>query len=60
MVYFRTSDPFLKLIPFLTVFFIALEINWAGAQPVSSDHWAATDALGRKVREYKEIGRAHV
>ena len=56
MVYFRTPDPHLNLILFLTVFFIALEINWAGAQPVSSDHWAATDALGRKVREYKDAG----
>lgn len=26
------------------------------AQPVVSDHWAATDALGRKVREYRDAG----
>ncbi|MDR0575441.1 MAG: hypothetical protein LBG96_15725 [Tannerella sp.] len=25
-----------------------------GQKPVNSDHWAATDALGRKVREYDE------
>ena len=28
----------------------------ASAQYVSSDSWSATDALGRKVREYKEAG----
>ena len=28
----------------------------APAQTVNSDSWAATDALGRKVREYKEAG----
>ena len=26
------------------------------AQPVCSDHWAATDALGRKVHEYRDAG----
>lgn len=35
-------------------------INWCfgqlNAQPVVSDHWAATDALGRRVREYREAG----
>ena len=28
----------------------------APAQTVGSDSWAATDALGRKVRDYKEAG----
>ena len=28
----------------------------APAQTVNSDSWAATDALGRKVREYKNAG----
>lgn len=26
------------------------------AQPVNSDQWAATDALGRKIREFKDAG----
>lgn len=37
----------------------ALLICCAGsamAQPVVSDQWAATDALGRKVREYRDAG----
>ena len=28
----------------------------AAGQAVNSDSWAATDALGRKVREYKDAG----
>ena len=34
----------------------------APAQTVNSDSWAATDALGRKVREYKEdnIRKSHL
>ena len=28
----------------------------AAGQAVNSDSWAATDALGRKVREYKNAG----
>ena len=34
---------------------LALAGNTA-AQSVNSDFWAATDALGRKVREYGETG----
>lgn len=36
--------------------FIAFCAEFATAQPVSSDQWAATDALGRKVRDYNFAG----
>ena len=45
----------LKLIVALAVF-ISLEMNRSNGQHVTSDHWAATDALGRKEREYKDAG----
>ncbi len=35
---------------------IAVSTNNAEAQPVLSDQWAATDALGRKVRDYNAAG----
>ncbi len=38
------------------VFFITLGMNRSDGQSVFSDQWSATDALGRKVREYKEAG----
>jgi hypothetical protein len=42
------------------VFFI-FSLLWiftcaVSGQEINSDHWAATDALGRKVREYKDAG----
>lgn len=42
------------LILFLSIAFCA--VNLSAQQTVNSDHWTATDALGRKVREYKDAG----
>jgi hypothetical protein len=37
-------------------FFFGLWPNYSPAQPIVSNQWAATDALGRKLREYPETG----
>jgi len=35
---------------------VCIGISQSFAQPVNSDQWAATDALGRKIREFKDAG----
>ena len=43
-----------KLMAVAMVLCLGLGTGWS--QPVNSDQWAATDALGRKVREFKDAG----
>jgi len=43
-----------KLATAAVVVCLATGTGWS--QPVNSDQWAATDALGRKVREFKDAG----
>ena len=40
----------------LTLILLTLGHGWTDAQQILSDQWAVTDALGRRVREYKEAG----
>jgi len=44
------------LILFLVVLFATFSAGYLSAQQTTSDQWAATDALGRKVREYRDAG----
>lgn len=46
----------LPVIVVMSITFFILGIGKIQAQIVNSDNWAATDALGRKVREYKDAG----
>jgi hypothetical protein len=46
----------LPVIVVMSITFFILGIEKLQAQIVNSDNWAATDALGRKVREYKDAG----
>jgi len=46
----------LPVIVVMSITFFILGIGKLQAQIVNSDNWAVTDALGRKVREYKDDG----
>ncbi len=45
---------FLKSVAAVSI--VGFSVGQSAAQPVNSDQWAATDALGRKVREFKDAG----
>lgn len=49
-----TKKTFLKSIVAATI--VGFSVGRSAAQTVNSDQWAATDALGRKVREFKDAG----